>query len=153
MPVHLERQGVHTDTTGVEGNCCARETISRLPDEKDMTSLCADKCKVSSNYKGFICCFVFQIKHILDLFKYLNLFSILALCEQQLNLLVGIKVINRHCVLHGIYRKIISKFLFTEEPLLVVTHIPSERRNHTSWPMSFDSYKVFAVHRQQVNSR
>lgn len=136
MPVHLERQGVHTDTTGVEGNCCARETISRLPDEKDMTSLCADKCKVSSNYKGFIYCFVFQIKHILDLFKYLNFFSILALCEQQLDLLVGIKVINMHCVLHGICRKIISiyiKFVFTEEePLLVVTHIPSERRNHTS---------------------
>lgn len=77
MSVPLERQGLHTDTTGVEGNCCVRESISKLTDEKDMASLCADKCKVSSRSKSFMLLlvwgfFFFLVKHILERFKYLN---------------------------------------------------------------------------------
>lgn len=64
-----------------------------------------------------------------------------------------------NCVFRGIYRKIILKFVFTEEKsLLTVTHIHSERRNHTLWPtsigfLSTSLCKVFAIHRQQGKSR
>lgn len=57
------------------------------------------------------------------------------LSKQQLDFLAGIQVINMNCVLHDTYRKITFKYVFTEAPFNV-THIFSERRNRSSWPIS-----------------
>lgn len=106
------------------------ESIHRLTDEKDIASLCADKCKVSFNYESFI--FFFFPFHVLKKFKYLNkIASPDVLSKQQLDFLAGIQVINMNCVLHDTYRKITFKYVFTEAPFNV-THIFSERRNRSS---------------------